>query len=172
VSGCPNLDDVAHCRHHDERSTEGNNHRDGWDIAFVYSATYDSQVNGGADDITALEAGLREQGAATVGIDADIGGEDVASGIFDRHFAVNARASWLLVREFGGLGITAHLVNPGPIDTGWMTDEVGEALLARTPACRPGTPADTAALVSFLLSSDGQWITGQRVKSDGGFSAP
>jgi hypothetical protein len=39
-------------------------------------------VNGGADDITALEAGLREQGAATFGIDADIGGEDVTSGIF------------------------------------------------------------------------------------------
>jgi 3-oxoacyl-[acyl-carrier protein] reductase len=63
-------------------------------------------------------------------------------------------------------------VNPGPIDTGWMTDGVREALLAHTPACRLGTPADTAALVSFLRSSDGQWITGQLVKSDGGFSAP
>jgi 3-oxoacyl-[acyl-carrier protein] reductase len=220
---------------------------DGWNIAFVYSAAYDAQVNGGADDITALEKRLREQGAATVGIDADLGDEDVPSGVFDiaetlgpvralvlshahstnagilaetiesfdRHFAVNARATWLLIREFGrrflgdqgrivaltsdalhdeiaygaskaaldrivfaaarefgGLGITANLVNPGPIDTGWMTDDVREALLARTPACRLGTPADTAALVSFLLSPDGQWVTGQLLKSDGGFSAP
>ena len=114
---------------------------------------------------------MRKPGAATVGIDADIGGEDVTSGIFDRHFAVNARASWLPVREFGGLGITADLVNPGTIDTGWMTDEVGEALLARTPACRLGTRADTAALVSFPLCSSGLSITGELVKSYDGFSA-
>ncbi|MBC7402984.1 MAG: SDR family oxidoreductase [Microbacteriaceae bacterium] len=68
--------------------------------------------------------------------------------------------------------MTANLVNPGPIGTGWMTDEMREVPLAHTPACRLGTPADTAALVSFLRSSDGQWMTGQLVKSDGGFSAP
>lgn len=220
---------------------------DGWDIAFVFSAAYDAEVNGGADDIAAIEAGLRERGAGTVAIDADLGDPDVASGVFDvaqtlgpvralvlchahstnagiltetiegfdRHFAVNTRANWLLVREFGrrfngdqgrivaltsdalhdeiaygaskaaldrvvlaaarefgSFGITANLVNPGPIDTGWMTDEVREALLARTPAGRLGTPGDTAALVAFLLSADGAWITGQLLKSDGGFSAP
>lgn len=33
-------------------------------------------------------------------------------------------------REFGSFGVTANLVNPGPIDTGWTTDEAREALLA------------------------------------------
>jgi 3-oxoacyl-[acyl-carrier protein] reductase len=41
-----------------------------------------------------------------------------------------------------------------------------------TPAGRLGTPRDTAALVSFLLSRDGGWITGQLLHSDGGLSAP
>ncbi|MET4780200.1 SDR family oxidoreductase [Glaciihabitans sp. UYNi722] len=150
--------------------------------------------------------------------------ESVNSGIlsttvesFDRHFAVNARASWLLIREFAArftgergtgrvvaltsdaitdevpygaskgaldrivfaaarefaeLGITSNAVNPGPVDTGWMTDEVRGWVRDRTPAGRGGQPADTASLVAFLLSEDGQWINGQLLKSDGGFSAP
>jgi 3-oxoacyl-[acyl-carrier protein] reductase len=158
--------------------------------------------------------------------------ESVDSGIldtslesFERHFAVNARASWLLIREFAlrfaapaapaalaapaagrivaltsdhasfnmpygaskgaldriviaastelaPLGITANLVNPGPIDTGWMTPELATELAAQTPAGHLGTPRDTAALVSFLLSADGGWVNGQLLKSDGGFSAP
>ena len=99
--------------------------------------------------------------------------ESVASGIlnttvesFDRHFAVNARASWQLIKEFasqippeGGsivaltsdhtvhnlpygaskgaldriviaaareladLAITANVVNPGPVYTGWMDEK-------------------------------------------------
>jgi NAD(P)-dependent dehydrogenase (short-subunit alcohol dehydrogenase family) len=36
---------------------------------------------------------------------------------------------------------------------------------------RLGTPADVAAIVSFLLSDDGAWTTGQLIHSDGGFSA-
>jgi 3-oxoacyl-[acyl-carrier protein] reductase len=133
---------------------------------------------------------------------------------FERHFAVNVRASWQLIaafarqvpesggrivaltsdhvvhnlpygaskgaldrvvlaaaRELGHLGITSNVVNPGPIDTGWMTDEIREAVLARQPTGRLGTPADTADLVTFLLSDRGAWINGQLLKSDGGFSA-
>lgn len=74
-------------------------------------------------------------------------------------------------RELGHLGITSNLVNPGPIDTGWMTDEIRESALARQPTGRLGTPADTAELVAFLLSERGAWINGQLLKSDGGFSA-
>jgi 3-oxoacyl-[acyl-carrier protein] reductase len=133
---------------------------------------------------------------------------------FDRHFAVNVRASWLLIAEFarqipdsggrivaltsdhtvhnlpygaskgaldrivlagarelGHLGITSNVINPGPIDTGWMTEEIRQSGLARQPLGRLGTPADTADLVAFLLSSRGAWINGQLLKSDGGFSA-
>jgi 3-oxoacyl-[acyl-carrier protein] reductase len=134
---------------------------------------------------------------------------------FDRHFAVNARASWLLIREFGRrfagepgtgriialtsdhtvdnlpygaskgaldritlaaarelahLGITANVINPGPIDTGWMSDELRGFVLERTPRGRLGTPRDTAHLVDFLCSPEGDWINGQLLLSNGGLS--
>jgi 3-oxoacyl-[acyl-carrier protein] reductase len=61
------------------------------------------------------------------------------------------------------------VINPGPIDTGWMTDEIREAGRAQTPAGRLGTPQDTAQLVRFLLSDQGSWLNGQLLYSDGGF---
>jgi 3-oxoacyl-[acyl-carrier protein] reductase len=132
---------------------------------------------------------------------------------WDRHYAVNARASWQLISAFarqavdggaivaltsdhvagnlpygsskgaldrivraaavelGGQGIRANAVNPGPVDTGWMSDEVREMLARRQPSGRLGTPQDVARLVSFLLSDDGAWTTGQLIHTDGGFSS-
>ncbi len=73
-------------------------------------------------------------------------------------------------RELGHLGLTANLINPGPVDTGWMTDEVRAHLTALQPTGRLGTPEDAARLVDFLLSPEGRWISGQLLTSDGGFS--
>ena len=147
--------------------------------------------------------------------------ESVDSGIldtsvesFERHFAVNTRASWQLIaafarqatddggaivaltsdhtafnlpygaskgaldriviaaaRELGPQGISANVLNPGPVDTGWMYDEIRESLTAQQPTGRLGTPADVAGTVAFLLSPAGRWVSGQLIKSDGGFSA-
>ncbi|MGC0368657.1 SDR family oxidoreductase [Microbacterium sp. SLBN-111] len=74
-------------------------------------------------------------------------------------------------RELGPLGISANVVNPGPIDTGWMDDETRAALTAMHPLGRSGTPKDIAALTSFLLSDEGRWVSGQLLHADGGFSA-
>lgn len=133
---------------------------------------------------------------------------------FDRHFAVNVRASWQLIRAFalqcpddggaivaltsdhtaynlpygaskgaldriviaaarelGQRNISSNVLNPGPVDTGWMSDDLREALTAQQPTGRLGTPGDIAGVVAFLLSPPGRWISGQLVKSDGGFSA-
>jgi 3-oxoacyl-[acyl-carrier protein] reductase len=60
------------------------------------------------------------------------------------------------------------VVNPGPIDTGWMSEELREQVRAATPLGREGTPEDAAALVSFLLSPEGGWVNGQLLNSDGG----
>lgn len=147
--------------------------------------------------------------------------ESVDSGIldttleaFERHFAVNTRASWQLIaafarqatadggaivaltsdhtafnlpygaskgaldriviaaaRELGPLGISANVLNPGPIDTGWMNHEVREMGTRQQPGGRLGTPADVAGTVAFLVSPAGRWVSGQLIKSDGGFSA-
>lgn len=74
-------------------------------------------------------------------------------------------------RELGPRGISANVVNPGPIDTGWMDDETRIALTAHHPLGRLGTPRDIAAITSFLLSDEGRWVSGQLLHTDGGFSA-
>lgn len=143
-------------------------------------------------------------------VDSSIADTTVES--FDRHFAVNVRAAWLLIREFAALertsgrivaltsdhvvhnlpygaskgaldrvvraaagelgarGITANLVNPGPVDTGWMNDDTRRVLTAEQPTGRLGTPNDVARIVRFLVSDDAAWVTGQLITSDGGFS--
>lgn len=74
-------------------------------------------------------------------------------------------------RELGPMGISANVVNPGPIDTGWMDAELRDGLLSRQPLGRLGTPRDIAAFTSFLLSDEGRWVSGQLLNADGGFSA-
>ncbi len=146
---------------------------------------------------------------------------DVESGIldttaesFDRHMAVNARASLLLIaafarqvpdtggsvialtsdhttgnlpygaskgaldrlvisaaRELGPKGISANVLNPGPVDTGWMDDPIRQSLTPLHALGRLGEPSDIAAVVAFLVSPAGRWISGQLLQADGGFSA-
>ena len=74
-------------------------------------------------------------------------------------------------RELGPRGISANVVNPGPIDTGWMDDDTRTALTAAHPLGRLGTPTDIAAVVSFLVSPEGRWVSGQLLQTDGAFSA-
>jgi 3-oxoacyl-[acyl-carrier protein] reductase len=74
-------------------------------------------------------------------------------------------------RELGPRGISANALNPGPIDTGWMDDGIRTALEPMHPLGRLGTPTDIAAIVSFLVSPEGRWVSGQLLHTDGGFSA-
>ncbi|WP_295840095.1 SDR family oxidoreductase [uncultured Microbacterium sp.] len=74
-------------------------------------------------------------------------------------------------RELGPRNISANVVNPGPIDTGWMDDDTREFLTAAHPLGRAGTPRDIAAITAFLLSAEGRWVSGQLLHADGGFSA-
>lgn len=139
---------------------------------------------------------------------------DTTAESFDRHVAVNARASLLLIaafarqissdggavvaltsdattgnlpygaskgaldrivisaaRELGPLGISANALNPGPIDTGWMSEDTRQALTADQPSGRLGQPTDIADVVAFLVSRPGRWVSGQLLHVDGGFSA-
>jgi 3-oxoacyl-[acyl-carrier protein] reductase len=74
-------------------------------------------------------------------------------------------------RELGGQAIRANVVNPGPVDTGWMNDEIRAQVKRRQPTGRLGTPTDVARLIAFLLSDEGAWTTGQLIHTDGGFSS-
>jgi 3-oxoacyl-[acyl-carrier protein] reductase len=66
-------------------------------------------------------------------------------------------------------GITLNAINPGPVDTGWPSQELRERLRAEFPAGRWGRPDDIAAIVSWLVSPQSAWLTGQVIDAEGGF---
>jgi 3-oxoacyl-[acyl-carrier protein] reductase len=68
-------------------------------------------------------------------------------------------------------GITVNCINPGPNDTGYADAETRAAITAANPGARWSTPADTARLVGWLLSDEADWVTGQTIASDGGWSS-
>jgi 3-oxoacyl-[acyl-carrier protein] reductase len=76
-----------------------------------------------------------------------------------------------VAREVGSRNITANVIAPGFFKTD-MTDklpaEAREAILARIPLKRYGTPDDLAELVAFLASETSNYITAQVIAIDGG----
>lgn len=74
-----------------------------------------------------------------------------------------------LAAEVAPSGITVNAVDPGPTDTGWIIGEVKQTLLPRFPMGRVGQPEDAARLIAFLASEDAEWVTGQIIRSTGGF---
>ncbi|TXC93442.1 SDR family oxidoreductase [Metabacillus litoralis] len=74
-----------------------------------------------------------------------------------------------LSAELAPLGITVNAINPGPTDTGWMTEEIKTHLKPMFPFGRIGVPKDVAKTIKFLVSDEADWITGQIIHSEGGF---
>lgn len=77
-----------------------------------------------------------------------------------------------LSRRLGPDGIRANAIAPGIIESAMIAPIVEargkEALLAPIPLGRFGQPAEMAGAVSFLLSDDASYITGQVLNIDGG----
>ena len=68
-------------------------------------------------------------------------------------------------------GITVNCVDPGPNETGYADERTRAAVSARNPGRRWSTPDDAAKLVAWLVGDDADWVTGQTIASDGGWSA-
>ncbi len=73
-----------------------------------------------------------------------------------------------LAAELGSRGITVNAVDPGIIDTGWISSELKKEWESASPNGRVGQPSDVANLVRFLASNEAAWITGQIIRSRGG----
>lgn len=75
--------------------------------------------------------------------------------------------------ELARHGVTVNCVEPGVIATGMFLGTPPEFQVAQTaqiPAGRAGRPEEVAAAVSFLLSPDSAYITGQTLTVCGGLS--
>ncbi|GAB5389906.1 MAG: 3-oxoacyl-ACP reductase FabG [Alphaproteobacteria bacterium] len=79
-----------------------------------------------------------------------------------------------LAHDLAPQGITANVIQPGPIDTPLNPDDGGELsqmLKAGIPMGRYGRPEEVAALAAFLSSNQSSFITGSQITIDGGFNA-
>jgi 3-oxoacyl-[acyl-carrier protein] reductase len=106
--------------------------------------------------------------------------------------SVVARASWagssvysatkaaldtltrIWAQDLGPRRITVNGVAPGTTETdmfkGGVAEEAKQDMIAKTALGRLGEPADIAAVVAFLASDDGRWVTGHTIAADGGIN--
>ncbi len=80
-----------------------------------------------------------------------------------------------LAVELAPWNVNVNVVCAGFVDTASMRlspdyDRLVEHLVAATPAGRLATPDDVAGIVAFLCSPESDWIRGQTLIADGGYS--
>lgn len=78
-----------------------------------------------------------------------------------------------LAKEVGPSGITVNCIAPGVIATDMnsrLSADDMAALAEDTPLCRIGSAREVAQAVLYLASKDADFITGQVLTVDGGFS--
>ncbi|MCA0976513.1 SDR family oxidoreductase [Halomonas denitrificans] len=76
--------------------------------------------------------------------------------------------------ELRGRRITVNAVAPGPVDTalfrrGKSAEQI-ESFAQKPPLERLGEPKDIAAIVSFLMRAESEWINAQVIRANGGFA--
>lgn len=79
-----------------------------------------------------------------------------------------------LAQELGSRNITVNAVAPGFIETAMtqaLSDETREAIAAKIPLGRIGTPSEIAHAVCFLAADEAGYITGHTLSVNGGMYA-
>ena len=85
--------------------------------------------------------------------------------------------SWML--ELKGRGIRVNVVSPGPIQTPAMdnlgeneeqTQQFKDMVVSQIPLGRIGRSEEVAAAVAFLASSEGSFVNGNELFTDGGMN--
>lgn len=92
--------------------------------------------------------------------------------------------SIVLAKELGEYGITVNCINPGTVDTpmvqewletnaeraGTSEEEILQSALDLHILDRMGQPREIGHVATLLLSDEGEWITGEALNIDGGYT--
>ncbi|MER5178501.1 SDR family oxidoreductase [Streptomyces sp. NPDC002896] len=101
-------------------------------------------------------------------------GQDIAGGMageiaYGLQKGALASVTRSLATTLAAYAITVNTVNPGPVDTDYLSGEAYDRIAAMFPAGRWGMPDDPARLISWLATDEAEWITGEVINSEGGF---
>jgi NAD(P)-dependent dehydrogenase (short-subunit alcohol dehydrogenase family) len=81
-----------------------------------------------------------------------------------------------MAREVGGRGVTVNALAPGPVDTPFYRQPEDEASIAYATqlsvAGRLGAISDIMPWVRYIASPGAQWLTGQTIYVNGGYTGP
>ncbi len=80
-----------------------------------------------------------------------------------------AAVTGTLADQLADAGITLNTVNPGPVDTGYLSPETHAAVAPRFPGGRWPEPDDPARLIAWLVTDEARSITGQVINSESDF---
>jgi NAD(P)-dependent dehydrogenase (short-subunit alcohol dehydrogenase family) len=81
-----------------------------------------------------------------------------------------------IAKEFGGRGIRANIIAPGPVETDFnnaairSNPQMKSFLGSQTALGRVGQADDIGSVVAFLCTDDAKWINGQRIEASGGIN--
>ncbi|SFF58222.1 NAD(P)-dependent dehydrogenase, short-chain alcohol dehydrogenase family [Halobacillus alkaliphilus] len=134
-------------------------------LGALYGVRYVAEVmvkNGGGSIVnTSSSAGV-------------IGQDTVVTYSATKHALVGLTKS--MVAEYAKDGLRVNAIAPGPTETPMVktyfdaNPKMKESAESGIPQKRLGTPEEVAELVTFLLTSSAQYINGEVIRIDGGFT--
>jgi NAD(P)-dependent dehydrogenase (short-subunit alcohol dehydrogenase family) len=143
-----------------------------------FKAVHDTNVLGVFLSMKHELRAMEGQGSGSIVNIASTFGHKAAAGAsvyVSSKFAVEGLTKTVALEQ-GNSGIRVNAVGPGPIDTVMLdrftgTPEGNEALLAKVPLARRGTPEEIANAIVFISSPEASYISGTVFEVDGGMSA-
>jgi len=139
-----------------------------------YQRMFDLNVKGLLFTTQAAAKAFGEHGGSVVNISsmASVGALPNTS-VYSATKAAVDSFTRTLAAELGAQNIRVNSVLPGPVETEGTQamanfDQFVSQIIPQTPLGRVGQPRDIATVVSFLVSPEAGWLTGQVIPTAGG----